>query len=116
MAAEKIDIVELARRAGLDPKKVGTNEWVVLCPRHGDRKPSLRLNGKKNVFLCDPCKAEGRADAGGGVKDFRKLFPVLASIEVALPRPRKETQKPKVAPDTISERVNDNETACVRYL
>lgn len=34
-------------------------EHVGMCPFHGDRKPSLNVNEKKQLFFCGPCGAKG---------------------------------------------------------
>ncbi len=73
-------ILEVARRAGLEPKPVGRHESVVRCPlfrdhRNDDQHPSCRLNNVKNMWFCDPC---GR---GGGIVEFAELLGVdLSSI------------------------------------
>lgn len=56
-------ILDVARRAGLEPARVGS-EYVVRCPwpgrhRNGDAHPSCRLNAEKNTYYCDPCGASG---------------------------------------------------------
>jgi putative DNA primase/helicase len=38
-----------------------SGEIVVQCPKHDDRRPSLRINSQKDCFKCDPCGKSGNA-------------------------------------------------------
>lgn len=70
-AARAIPILDVARRLGLgEPRKAG-REWLVRCPLHEDRRPSLRLSAARNAWFCDPC-AEG-GDGIGLVMRARRL-------------------------------------------
>lgn len=70
----KRDIIELKRSVNIvdiigrtvSLKKRG-HEWEGLCPWHGDKHASLKVNEKKQVFACFPC---GKA---GDVIDFLTL-------------------------------------------
>lgn len=90
-------ILEVARSAGLDPKRSGA-EYLVPCPwaadhKHGDADPSCRLNPEKNTFYCDPC---GR---GGGVLEFANLLGIEIEREIgASPKSsRKAARKKKLS-------------------
>ncbi|MDA2937164.1 phage/plasmid primase, P4 family [Acidobacteria bacterium AH-259-A15] len=41
------------------PKKTSGDEHHFLCPRHNDHNPSLKINDRKDVWLCKPCGGEG---------------------------------------------------------
>ncbi len=68
-------ILEVARRAGLEPKRITEHESAVRCPqyhlhRNGDEHPSCRLNAEKNTYYCHPC------GEGGGIKKFAEALGV----------------------------------------
>lgn len=44
-----------------EPARISAGEAYYTCPQHDDRHPSLKINLKKNVFLCGPCNASGGA-------------------------------------------------------
>jgi DNA primase len=48
----------VARTLGLEPKRAG-KEWVVRCPFHDDRTPSLSINQSKGVWHCFSCGSGG---------------------------------------------------------
>jgi len=58
---------ESVARAGLgNPSKRKGGELLWHCPHpgthtHGDTHPSLKINPKKDVFMCAPCGAQGKA-------------------------------------------------------
>ena len=55
----RIDLVDLVRDSGLEPKKRGKN-WLCRCPFHeGDREPSLSIQGP--LWNCFGCEAGGDA-------------------------------------------------------
>ena len=55
----RIDLVDLIRDSGLEPKKRGKN-WLCCCPFHeGDREPSLSIQGP--LWNCFGCEAGGDA-------------------------------------------------------
>ena len=69
-AAKAVPILDVARRLGLDPVKPypRAREWVVRCPFHDDRRPSLGLDPVKNRWFCSPC------DRGGdGIRLFQDV-------------------------------------------
>src|SRR3954468_21770526 len=42
----------------------GSSRWGerdALCPIHGERRPSLRVNLEKGLFFCNACEARGTA-------------------------------------------------------
>jgi hypothetical protein len=57
--ARAIPIVEVARRLGLGDARKAGKEYLVRCPFHDDRRPSLRLSPAKNSWYCDPCAVGG---------------------------------------------------------
>ncbi len=61
------DILEVARRAGLESAGKEGSETLFRCPFHDDTTPSLRINPRKQVFICPPCAAAGKPTASGGV-------------------------------------------------
>lgn len=74
------------------------DEWLVLCPFHGDRNPSCAVNTKKAVFVCRSCGVKGsmralREKVGGQAPDVsvsaavlrERLYGVLAA-KPELPR------------------------------
>lgn len=62
---DRADIVEVARRLGLDPKEEGESNWVAYCPAHPDRRtgrPNLVIRpdlsyadgeGRAKCYRCD---------------------------------------------------------------
>lgn len=42
-----------------DVRHRGSEEWDVLCPKHGDRNASMRINVVKGVFMCHGCHIHG---------------------------------------------------------
>lgn len=59
-AARRADILAVAVRLGLgEPRKAGRNEYVVRCPFHDDRRPSLRLRADAGLWHCFPCGIGG---------------------------------------------------------
>ena len=72
--ARSLSILDVARRLGLgEPVKQG-KEYVVSCPMHDDRKPSLQLNPAKGTWYCFPCGIGG--DGIGLVMKARRVgFP-----------------------------------------
>ena len=64
-AARNIPLLEVARRLGLSPVRPHPNvaEHVMLCPLHGDTRPSLRMDPSQNLWYCFPC-----AEGGDGIR------------------------------------------------
>jgi DNA primase catalytic core len=56
-----VHIFPLAAILGLNPKKIGSGEYVIKCPNpnHEDKTPSCHINHHKNVFHCKGCGAKG---------------------------------------------------------
>ena len=54
----RVDLVELFRSRGLDPKKRGKN-WLCCCPFHDDQTASLSINNERRLWQCFGCKAAG---------------------------------------------------------
>jgi hypothetical protein len=62
----KFKCEDLARAALGEPAKREAAELVYRCPhpeahKNGDSHPSLKINPKKDVWLCGPCRAKGKA-------------------------------------------------------
>lgn len=51
----------IARKILGEPHHISAGELYYLCPQHADVHPSLKINPRKNVFLCGPCAASGGA-------------------------------------------------------
>lgn len=75
----KIDIVEIIKNY-LQLFKKGNN-YLAICPFHGDTKPSLTINSQKNIFKCFACSAGG--DAIKFVMLYKNLNYQQALIEIA---------------------------------
>ena len=56
----RVDLVELFRRHGLEPKKRGKN-WTCRCPFHDDENASLSINSERRLWKCFGCTAAGDA-------------------------------------------------------
>lgn len=57
--ARRVSILNVASRLGLgEPERRG-REYVVRCPLHDDRDPSLRLNDDEGLWYCFPCGEGG---------------------------------------------------------
>lgn len=57
------DIVAVIQQDGVTLKRSG-NEYVGLCPFHGDSSPSMHVNARKQIFKCFAC------GVGGDVFDY----------------------------------------------
>ena len=62
----RVDLVEVFRQGGLEPRKVGLN-WLVACPFHKDTEASLSINPQQRLWNCFGCKT------GGDVLSFLQL-------------------------------------------
>jgi len=51
----------IARKILGEPHRQAAGELYYRCPQHEDHHPSLKINPRKNVFLCGPCSASGGA-------------------------------------------------------
>lgn len=56
----RVDLVELFRGHGLEPKKTGKN-WMLRCPFHADDTASLSINPEAQLWNCFACEAGGDA-------------------------------------------------------
>ncbi len=56
--ARTLAVLDVARSLGLEPRKAG-KEYVLRCPFHGDRTPSLYLNPEKGLWHCFSCGRGG---------------------------------------------------------
>lgn len=54
--------IESFVRANFTVVTDGTDEWDCLCPWHGDKTPSLRINIKKGLYFCHGCHEKGSVE------------------------------------------------------
>lgn len=66
--ARSVSILDVAQRLGLGPPQKQGREFVVCCPLHEDRHPSLRLNPGKGMWFCHPC-----GEGGDGLRLFMQV-------------------------------------------
>lgn len=66
------------------PARRSGSELIYHCPNHDDRHPSLTINPAKDLFLCAPCRAEGRDAAGGSWKFAAFLSSIDPNDKAAL--------------------------------
>src|SRR6266581_3034452 len=53
--------LDIANAATLRHGPVRGAEHAFICPRHDDQNPSLKINAKKNCWMCAPCRKAGNA-------------------------------------------------------
>ena len=53
-----ISLVRLIQSQGYELKQQG-KEYMMCCPFHDDKTPSLKVSVEKNVFNCFGCEASG---------------------------------------------------------
>lgn len=58
MAFTCLDVVKAAE---LEAGPISGTEHSFKCSRHPDKHPSLKINKKKNCWMCGPCSAKGNA-------------------------------------------------------
>ena len=81
-AARSRPILELLAELGLgEPRRAG-QQYVMICPFHGERSPSCFINPQKNVWHCFGCGGGGggidlwmRARRVGFKKAVREMVP-----------------------------------------
>lgn len=57
---EQVSLLRLVESQGYQPKKHGTKgDYVISCPFHDDKTPSMVISSKKNVFNCFGCGESG---------------------------------------------------------
>lgn len=56
-----LQCIDIARAWLGEPAFRAGHEFLYKCTRHGDEHPSLKINARKNVWLCGPCGASGNA-------------------------------------------------------
>ncbi len=93
----EIDIVDVARDLGLNPKQIG-HGYRALCPWHTDKHPSLVIGGKQNTVTCFVC-GKTRDTIGlvmeQNCMDFREATDWLAehyNVERPSPNPKERVQ------------------------
>lgn len=66
-------------------------EQITLCPIHGERRPSLRVNLEKGVFFCQACGAKGTAmhlvmamESVDRAEALKRLEPILRAAGVEM--------------------------------
>ena len=59
--ARAVTLFEVVQRLGLGHPVRKGKEFVVPCPLHHDRSPSLQLNPTRQVWYCHPCGTGGDA-------------------------------------------------------
>jgi DNA primase len=110
----RVDIVDVVGRA-VALKKAGQN-YLGLCPFHGEKTPSFTVSPSKQFFHCFGCGAHGSAI--GFLMDHRGLGYVEAVQELAqmvgLQVPRDPARDGAAASQRRSL-LEANETACVFY-
>lgn len=52
--------LNVAHEANLGTSKISGHEHSFHCPNHDDEHPSLKVNEKKNVWMCGPCNRGGK--------------------------------------------------------
>ncbi|VAX06239.1 DNA primase, phage associated [hydrothermal vent metagenome] len=55
---EAISLMRLVESQGYQPKKQG-KDYVIRCPFHDDKTPSLVITPAKNLYHCFGCGAAG---------------------------------------------------------
>lgn len=56
----EVSLLRLVESQGYQPKKHGTKgDYVISCPFHDDKTPSMVISSKKNVFNCFGCGESG---------------------------------------------------------
>jgi len=110
----RVDIVEVVGRS-VALKKAGQN-YLGLCPFHGEKTPSFTVSPSKQFFHCFGCGAHGSAI--GFLMDHRGLGYVEAVQELAqiagIPVPRDASRDGPAAGQRRSL-LEANETACAYY-
>lgn len=95
----RVDLVELFRSCGLEPKKRGKN-WLCRCPFHeGDETPSLSINSP--LWNCFGCAAGGDALEFLRLKenlDFPSALARLQELAGALPAAEPQPKAAKKLP------------------
>ena len=56
---KSIPILDTFLRLGYQPKKRGNNKFVIPCPLHNEKDPSLMIYEDKNSWFCFGCKKGG---------------------------------------------------------
>jgi DNA primase len=114
----RVDIVDVVGRA-VALKKSGQN-YLGLCPFHGEKSPSFTVSPSKQFFHCFGCGAHGSAI--GFLMDHRGLGYVEAVQELAqmvgLQVPRESARDPSLEAAAAGQRralLEANEAACAFY-
>lgn len=93
---------------------LGDDRWgeqQVLCPVHGESRPSLRVNTERGVAYCHSCEFKGNAlhlimaMEGVSYDDARERADVIlrdAGIEIKRPAGRSRYQRPGLAGPSVS--------------
>lgn len=108
--SEKIDAEELLRAVNIVDiigKRISLTkrgaEWYGVCPFHDDKKASLQVNEKKQIFSCFACDGKVGGDAIAFLMQYGATFheacaELRGEIVDIKANPQKHTPKPKAAP------------------
>lgn len=58
---QDIDIIRIIQDEGFEPKRSGNGRWVICCPFHNEKTPSLSIDAAKNLWHCFGCGEGGNA-------------------------------------------------------
>lgn len=89
------------------------DEWSVLCPSHGDRNASMRINIAKGKFFCHGCHIRGGMKTLARIVGARWTYdPQEARFEMVLAKLAKlrevdVTQRVRVLPESTLDRYKD---------
>ena len=75
----RVDLLEIFRTAGLDPRKRRKN-WFCRCPFHEDTEASLSIDPAKRLWNCFSCEAGGDALAFLQRKENLEFLPALQRL------------------------------------
>ncbi len=116
-----VDLVALVESRGVELRRSG-REHVGLCPFHGEKTPSLYVDGEKGSFYCFGCEAHGDAVDFVRMLDGLTFEEALASLTGAgAPRraPRRAAApptRPGMVARALWERLPFRDEIGERYL
>jgi hypothetical protein len=92
-AREEADILDIARAAGLHPRREYGDEYTVRCPlpMHADEDPSCYVNAAKQEWFCHVCQRGG--GAGQFSQHLGRVQPLTSVRNTSAPsKPSKASQ------------------------
>jgi DNA primase catalytic core len=111
------DFLRLVASQGYQVKKHGSDDYVMPCPFHDDKTPSLVISPDTNLFNCFGCGAAGSVidwvmkTQNLGFRDaadlLRKDFPLAASGQQATPKPEAKAQPDRTKHQDLLQRVTE---------